>query len=148
MSVPSSFDTSSGRLPLPTLSLALCGLWRPVFSGEEPAECTARVALAGRCFGDLFGAGGGCGLVWRSRDRAFRSVSSVSTFMMAEFQLNSYRHELPDKNANDGRKHCGVDCSMRAMVRLCWAKGCAAPAGCQLKAWWKKINQNKTSLKN
>ena len=45
-------------------------------SGEEPAESAACRALDGRCFGDLFDEGG-CGLVWRSRDRAFCSVSSV-----------------------------------------------------------------------
>ena len=82
MSVPRSLEKSTGSIPLASLSLALWGLSRAIISGEEPAESAACRALDGRCFGDLFDEGG-CGLVWRSRDRAFCSVSSVcaSKFM-------------------------------------------------------------------
>ena len=85
MSVPRSFEKSTGSMPLPSLSLALCGLCRLRNSGEEPADCVTCLALAGRCFGDLFD-GGGCGLVCRSRDLALCSVSSVwaSRFMKRE----------------------------------------------------------------
>ena len=104
MSVPRSFEKSTGSMPSPSLSLALRGLCRLRNSGEEPADCVTCLALAGRCFGDLLD-GGGCGLVCRSRDLAFCSVSSVwaSRFMRGELgrdrqagtaPLQAFSHKL------------------------------------------------------
>jgi hypothetical protein len=118
MSVPNSFDKSAGRAPRPSLSLALCGLCRSGLSGEEPTECSARPALAGRCLGDMLDAGG-CGLVCRSRDRAFCSVSSVFACKFIGGQLNPSRREV---NAQHLRAPSSFFISLQPAAAVC--NGC------------------------